>query len=392
MAKLLVERGEATPDDFITFAGYVGWAPHRLQEELERGNWFMVASDSHSISELLFNTVLRRGLGANLEDVTGMDTWKHWMERIGKDHLVKDYSKTQTFEDAMLKKWIDDKLSSSSAGRRINDSSQNGIIIHPPPEDEHALPQIVEAGTMYRSIRPIILDEQVFHRSLVIILKKDERGYIGVILNRPSSRVTMLNTEHGGEELVVRYGGRYGLGGEGTPETWLHHGNMELQNARVGSPLIESEEQSIWLCTRQDAETAVEMGLAPPSAFLVTWGLTLWETNPPPRGLRRPLTTTSLDDEFKPVFKSAIPNLWKELLKQKRMTEETFEMNLEHANAAYEMAKSRSNNEDMGMENNLDLAEDALRRNMENNLDLAEDALRRWIRMFIMSGSTAENG
>lgn len=412
MAKLLVERGEAKPNDFVIFSGYVGWAPNKLKEELERGNWFMVATDSKSISDLLF---LNHGSSAvnsssSREEVTGVHVWKHWMERIDKCHIVADFAAIQSFEDAMLNKWIEDKRSSSPfrgirppngrlGSSNMSDQSRwNGHIIQPLPDDEIDLPQIVQAGTIFRAIRPIILDEQVFHRSLVLILKIDERGRIGVILNRPSSLVTTLNSNNksgGNYEVAVRYGGRYGLGEEGPPETWLHYGNMALQDARVGSPIVipfndlaatnSKKNTTIWQCSRQDAEIAVALGLASASDFLVTWGFTLWETQGQPNELGRRLTTTSLEDDFKPVHKSVLPSLWKELLKQSRLTDETFELNLDYASAAYEIAlsDSRSRNDDQTTDED---------HKPDTNDFLADYALRRWIRMFIMGSITSSNG
>ena len=408
--RLLVERGEATPEDFIVFAGYVGWAPDQLQEELERGNWFMVATDSKSISDLLVkkkvgvsNHITTGATDASSrEDVMGVGTWNYWMERIGKGHLVNNYATTQTFEDNMLKKWIQDKHSTfvPLGQRRTSDSTKNGLIIQPLPDDEKDLPRIVQAGTMYRAIHPIVLDEQVFHRSLVLILKTDDRGSIGVILNRPSSRVTTLppmimNKKGSEQEIVVRYGGRYGLEEEGTPETWLHYGKVALQNARVGVPLggpTATEESQwpiiIWQCSRHDAETAVEMGLASPSDFLVTWGFTLWEKNRPPQGLvGRPLTATRLEEEFKPVHKSTIPQLWQQLLQQTKLSEDTLDSNLDYAHAAHEMSQSPFVRETTSPGSSKNTME------KRNKVDeaLAEDALRRWIRMFIMGESTSES-
>jgi len=416
VVKLLVEQGEATPEDFILFAGYVGWGRDRLQEELERGNWFMVATDSQSISQLLVKTkgtthlsptgrqsrnnattLTTTGTTTNTTtvnqngDLAGVETWKYWMRRIGKGDLVDQYTNTQDFEDAMLNKWIEEKHVSVPYDPRRRDPQKNGFIIQPIPEDEKELPRLIQVGTIYRAIRPIVLEEQVFHRSLVLIVNTDERGYVGVILNRPSSRVTTLNTRIKGgrpKDVTLRYGGRYGLEQEGTPETWLHYGNTILQNARVGTPLVgtgggtattstisSDHESPIWQCSRQDAEIAIEMGLASPRDFLVTWGFTLWEKNRPPRGLGRPLTSTSLDDEFKAVHKSAIPNLWKELLKQTTLTDATLEQNLEYADAAHEIAQSP--------------LQVSIQKRGGKAVDLADDALRRWIRMFIMKSNAS---
>lgn len=373
LAQMLVQQGEARPEDFWLGCGYAGWWPQQLQDELERGNWFMVATDSQSISELIVNshsstTTTNAPADDNEDeeaaaeggDATGTAMWKDFMGRISKDHLIEEYSKQQEFEDIMLNEWVKERLMPSKLEQAETERKNNGLIIQ--PHDDTPATPIVQEGTVYRTSHRILLDEQVFHQSLVLILKCDERGIIGAILNRPSSKDAVLKKK----KLPLRYGGRYGLGGEGKPETWLHCGNQALRSAKVGVPVVPEDESLVWQCTREDAETAVEIGLASPSDFMAVLGLTLWEKNPPPEGFGVPLTKTNLAKDFVPVPKSAITHLWKELLKQEVLTEDSLAKNLEHSKSAYLLA---SNGETSSG---------------KDTPGLADDALVRWIKMFLM--------
>ncbi len=303
----------------------------------------MVATDAESITSML---------NPQVDDIVGKSMWKNSMNRIGKTILVDEYSTQQTFEDTMLDEWV------QFQGKPKEKEKLNGLIIQPLNE-KPALP-VVQEGTIYRTSHPIILDEQVFHESLVLILKSDERGIIGAILNRPSAKGAILANA----KVPLRYGGRYGLEKEGKPETWLHCGNEALRNAKVGVPVVPEDELLIWQCSREDAETAVEIGLAAPSDFMAILGLTLWEKNPPPEGFGVPLTKTNLEKDFLPVPKSRITSLWKELLHQEILTELSLAKNLGHSRAAYCLASRISRD--------------------KRSLDLADDALERWIKIFLM--------
>lgn len=325
----------------------------------------MVACDSESIFELLDQQQDMEEI-----DATGMGMWLDFMWRIGKESLVAEYATKQKFEDSMLQEWIIDKLLPSKL-ERMEKERNSGMIIEPP--DRHPSPFIVQEGTIFRSSHPVLLDEQVFHESLVLVLKSDERGIIGAILNRPSSKVAVLNNTN----LPLRYGGRYGLEQEGRPETWFHCGHEALRNAKVGVPVVPEDESLIWQCSREDAETAVEIGLASPNDFMVVLGFTLWERYPPPEGIGVPLTRTNLEKEFSPVPKATIPQIWKELLTQEVLTKETLSKNIIISKTAHHLASSR---EDVS----LILGKD--------DFSLADDALERWIKRFLMKGSVGGGG
>lgn len=326
-----------------------------MQQELERNNWFMVATDAESIVELLEQS-------PQVSDETGISMWKHCMNLVYKNHIVEEYAAKQDFEDIMLEEWI--RYQTTKSQQENKQQQPNGMIIQ--PQDNPPEAPSIQVGTIYRASHPILLDEQVFHESLLLILKIDERGTIGAILNRPSAKgITLQNTT-----LPLRYGGRYGLDKGGKQlEIWLHCGNEALRNAKVGHPIVPNDTSMVWKCTREDAETAVEIGLAQPSDFVVVMGLTLWEKNPPPEGFGVPLTKTNLEKDFSQVPKSKISRLWNELLLQEVLTESTLASNMHYAKNAYNLAWSRPGDQKV------------------NDLQLADDALQRWIETFLLKRS-----
>ena len=52
-ASELVRRGEASPKDFMLLAGYSGWGPWQLQQELAAGTWLPVAASQAVIMDVL---------------------------------------------------------------------------------------------------------------------------------------------------------------------------------------------------------------------------------------------------------------------------------------------------------------------------------------------------
>lgn len=329
--------------------------------ELDRKNWFVVATDSKSILKSLGNEAA--------DDKNGTGMWQKYMQRIGKRDLLEKYSTKQSFEDLMLGKWSRQQCVSSKVeeifkmSRKGDSDKSNESVEVNSAKDNHTTG--IQAGSVFRASAPIIFDEQVFHESVVLIMQVDDRGVVGLILNRPTTEASELH----GHDFPIRFGGHYGLQGEGQPETWLHCEHDTLQEAKVGEPVSPKGDSLFWRCTREDAEIAIRMGMAVPSDFLVFRGLTLWE-NVPPEGLGTPLTKTRLDKSFKLVEHGAIPALWKELVQQEPLTESNFADNIKRSRQAFQIGCG----------------------NIESpSCKLADEALERWIKLFTMNKMNLED-
>ena len=371
IAQVLVDAGEATKDDFWLCCGYSGWAPGQLQDELERGNWFMVATDVESVWKMI---------GQDLTNPQGTDLWVQVMKRIGKEYMTSCMP-DQKFKDDMLKEYVAQKFLTSKSSELSSSSSSSKTS----RLQEQARKQIflnLSPGTLVRASSPILLDEQVFHQSLVLIVQNDENLTVGCVLNRPSFK----SIEVDGTKLPVRFGGRFGYEGQGKPELWFHCNHQGLQDAKVGEPLDDKGEKSMfWKCTQEDAESAVTVGLAEAEDFLVVEGVSVWNKNPLVIG-SQPQSPIDINAYFSEVDAGAIGTVWKLLLAQEPLNKKNAVENLEAANAAWMLSGNAAwlLSGSGGFENH---SSDMQTREQQKVQSLAYSALDRWIRLFLMQPS-----
>ncbi|KAG7363251.1 ACR COG1678 domain containing protein [Nitzschia inconspicua] len=359
IAKLLVEAGEASKDDFWLCAGYAGWAPGQLQNELERGNWFMVATDIDSIWRMI---------GQDLTNPAGTDMWVQVMKRIGKESMTTCMP-DQKFKDDMLKQWVLERLLQTTTTKKSTPNRSN---------DHHDAVHNLSPGTLVRASSPILLDEQVFHQSLVLILNNKEDMTTGVVLNRPSSK----SVEIAGSRLPLRFGGRFGVEGKGKTQTWLHCNHKQMQKAQVGKPISQDgkETSTFWRCSREDAESALAVGLAKPEDFVVVEGISVWNKNPLEN--RRNPSPVEIDTCFTKVDEGGISIVWKLLLVQEPLSNKNAAENLEAANAAWMISGDASwmfsGRSKFGYSSDMQTME------QQHVQSLASSALDKWIRLFLM--------
>jgi len=364
-AQILVDGKEAIKEDFRLYRGYTKWEPGQLEKELKRGDWFTVATDLES----LWNIIAQ---DSNFS--TGTDKWVQLMNRIGKDSLISS-TPNQKFQDDMLKQYMRLRLKSNRGLRRSTFHPQQA-------QNANTCVCNLVAGTLLRSSTPILLDEQVFHQSLVLILKNNEEMTVGVVLNRPYS--TSVNIA--GTNLPVRYGGRLGLNDKGIPELWLHCNHQTLQEARIGEPISEYGQAGsiFWKCTRKDAETAVEGGLANAEDFLVISGLSVWNKEQVSKDQGGP-SSMELNDYFSKVDESSIRTIWKLLKVQEPLNKNNAAENLEAGNTAWMLSgdagcilSGGSKQFDYQSGSDMDTKEQQVVQS------LAHSALDRWIRMYLL--------
>jgi putative AlgH/UPF0301 family transcriptional regulator len=354
IAQLLVVAGAAKKEDFWLCAGYAGWAPGQLQNELERGNWFMVATDIDSIWRMI---------GQELTNPAGTDMWVQVMKRIGKESMTTCMP-DQKFKDDMLKQWVSQKL-----------LLYRNVML--PPGITNPIISGVAPGTLVRASSPILLDEQVFHQSLVLILSNNDEVTTGVVLNRPSSK----SIEIGGIRLPVRFGGRFGLEGKGKPKIWFHCHHKELQDANVGEPITQdkSGKSAFWKCTKEDTESAITVGLAKAKDFVVE-GISVWSKKPLRKGGNR--SPVEIDAFFTKVDDGGIGIVWKLLVAQEPLNKMNAVENLEAANAAWMISGDASwmftGSSMLHHHSGMPVME------QQHVQSLACSALDKWIRLFLM--------
>ena len=277
-ARKLVREGSAEPEDFYVVCGYAGWSTGQLLNELERGCWYMAATDSQT----LLMELRKQDRGTDPRDA-GLETWKLLMERIGKEEEANGYE--GGFDDLMLREWAKEKLIFTT--KPVEDPEQNlkEMVLLAASLMEH---KDVSAGRMLRSSSsqrpPFLLDNQEFHHSLVLIIQDNPIVSIGIILNLPSNRTVEVDVV--GEDgikrkaiLPVRFGGRYGVKEEKKKPIFWYHCNEILRDAKVGTP-VGDDHDGLWSCTQEDAEVALELGMATPSDFIVVGGFSIWPKGP----------------------------------------------------------------------------------------------------------------
>lgn len=371
IAQVLVEAGEATREDFWLCCGYAGWAPGQLQNELHRGNWFMAAFDVESIWSMI---------GQELTNPQGTDMWVQVMKWIRKEYVITSSNPEQKFQDDMLKQWVRQKILKNPPQSRLRSTQIKTTSRKEHPSGPNSAKKQpfcnLSPGSLVRASSPILLDEQVFHQSLVLILQNNDDMTVGVVLNRPSSTSVSL----GGSRLPVRYGGRFGLEPQVKPELWLHCNNPKLQQAKVGEPLSENKAGSIfWKCSRTDAETAVEVGLASAHDFVVVMGLSVWKKHCPLTGYKQ--SPVELDAFFTNVDDCAINTVWKLMNAQEPLNTKNAVENLEAANAAWML----SGNASRMLSGSKNFSSSGWESQEQQKVQrLALSALDKWIRTFLL--------
>lgn len=386
-AKRLVKRGLAKPTDFWVFCGYAGWSPGQLMGELDRKSWYMVATDSQT----LLKELARLGAGADPRDA-GLDTWVLLMNMIGRVETAEEYS--GTFADLMLKEWALKNLLSTEAGGGVKDKlrSPRGVADQKlssafrkiGKEPSNSTSAKVVPGTLLRASEaersPFLLENQEYHKAVILIIASDERSSVGVILNRPSTKGVDINMKQKEiskiATLPIRFGGQFAVKGNEVL-LWLHY-NPVLRVAKIGSP-VGSDTDGIWKCTSTDVTTAVRRGLAAPEDFLVISGVSAW-------------ITSSLAENWEKVPLSQTQKVWDELARQERLSKVNLRQAVDVANAAWRagsdplkptkpsrmlsLPELRGNDENAG---------DSLVHKSDTKVSkLSDDALVSWLATFLL--------
>lgn len=404
-AKKLVKAGVASVSDFWCFVGYAGWGPGQLKGELDRSSWLMVATDSGT----LLKELARQSEGADPRDA-GLDTWTLLMQMIGRSETAKQYS--GDFDDMMLKEWARKNLLSEAAGggagRQLRD-----------PEEFNDNPELVEEllsriesrsdppleGALVRASgadrSPFLLENQEFHKSVVLILKDEEAATVGVVLNRPSGQGVGIKVESVGSSgstktvnIPMRFGGPYNVQGE-EPLLWLHC-NAALREAKIGNPVGAHRSNGIYKCTANDVMKAVASGLADPYEFVCVSGVSVWPKVK--EGTAQGMEGALELGDFELVPTASVDNVWTMLKKEHNiLTRSTLRVNLALSEETWTVAKGAGDQETMnrrkitplepikGLGENFDEEDDSMVFKSGYEVRrLSDDALRGWCATFLL--------
>lgn len=401
-AKRLVRAGVAKPSDFWVFIGYAGWGAGQLMGELDRKSWYMVATDSQT----LLKELARLSTGADPRDA-GLDTWNLLMNMIGRGDTAEEYS--GDFDDLMLKEWALRHLLSTEAGggagkKQIslgtpstgNDSGKNWFSRFTLPRvEEVGEGSLVRASSADRS--PFLLEDQEFHKSVILIISEQDSFSVGVMLNRPASKgldIKIENKATGGSKSVtlpLRFGGKYAAQGS-EPLMWLHC-HPVLRAAEIGSP-IGARKDGIWKCTAEDVIKAVGRDIATPEDFIVVTGICAWsKTGEGAEGIQGEVKA----GRFEVIPASRTEDVWNNLLKLEVLTTINLVKNLAMAGDAWSTGANGSpkpikNNAPppiSGIGEGYDEEDDTLVFKSDVKVSkLSDDALRSWVATFLLGAPT----
>jgi len=403
-ARELVAKGLARPSDFWTFAGYAGWGPNQLAEELERKSWYMVATDSQTLLQQMAN----QAQGQDPRNA-GLDTWTLLMGMIGKSDIAK--KKSDEFDDLMLKEWAREHLlvdvEKSSYDAKLRSAPSTNDISNIDPIDRviqqaaaNAKGEYVGPGMLVRGSSadrsPYLLSKQELHKSIVLIVTDDEKLTTGAILNRPSSRgvqLQIISKITGSKKEVViplRYGGEYSIrGGDQSTLFWFHCSKM-LQEKNVGSPLGINNPKGVWRCSAEEASSAIAEGSAEPTDFIVVSGLSIWTKGD--KGISRGIEGEVKTGNFEIIPKKKVKEVYEVLLHQQVLNTGNIQSNLDISNEAWNLGEpvlkrnERDNDEPLdGIGDEYDEENDTLVFKSNTKLTtLSDKALRYWVATFLL--------
>ena len=379
--------------------------------ELDRKSWYMCATDSQT----LLKELAKQSAYTDPRDA-GLDTWELLMNMIGRGETADDCS--GDFEDLMLKEWAREKVLSveagGNAGLRTQPSkvaSTQGIMRADSIDDMMKRAQsemrggTVTAGSMVRASSvdrsPFLLQNQEFHKSVVLVLIDDVNLSVGAILNLPATNgveLELVDKNSGVKRMLqipIRFGGQYAIQGQ-SPTMWLHYSEA-LREAEVGSPVGESREarNGIWKCTQEEASSAIGQGLSRPSDFLIVSGLCVWTKGE--QSDTRGIQGEVMEDRFEVISQSQFSEIWKGLKKQQVLTKVNLLKNLSSGSTAWEAAStstggSESKEDDVisdGIGEGFDEENDAYVFKSDKTVaQLSDDALRSWVATFLLGAPT----
>ena len=415
-AEAIVNKGDAKQSDFWLFCGICGWQTSSFYREMhQEGLWTIVSSDGGTILQELNIQRCEEGLLAadELCDVdsdsrnAGIHTWELLMNMIGRKTEIES---VDSFGDLMLKEWATGALSfardegqivkstmisdlpaySSRSSDLTRDSDDFDIAQYDPTSSmttsgSKTLRQQMNSkksatGTVLRASSatqsPFLFSDQIYHKSLVLILFDDDECSGGVILNHVTD-CSYTTTLADGEivDFIVRYGGPVQCFGDDDnmmfPLIFLHR-NKKIINAGIGN----SVGNGIFQCTEEEAVSAMSMNVAKSDEFMVIQGLSIWKKQRQHSKLMGGILGDIEEGFFESVQQIHVKRIWGTLMQQNKLSHETLDENLSLLQNAWlqsdDFADGRGNDKVCVFGSDHEVT------------TLADEALKRWMKAYFL--------
>mmetsp|Transcript_56291 Transcript_56291/g.119685 ORF Transcript_56291/g.119685 Transcript_56291/m.119685 type:complete len:504 (+) Transcript_56291:130-1641(+) len=396
----IINAGQAEARDFWMFAGYAGWTGGQLLDELNRESWYMVSADSETVWKELVSQ--RDEVNSDPRDA-GLKTWSSLMGIIGKENEAKVLS--ESFADLTLKEWAANSILFNSTAGSVeaqgdisslgDGSAELSDIINSFSSAPDTLDKIVKlavnannglAGSLLRGSAdhrsPFLLSDQKFHKSVLLILQDDDQLTIGVMLNHPRTKTRPITLPTGRTvQIPIRYGGSFGIPGVTDQPTIFLHAKSKLKERSVGEPVGRSDDDSskIWICTEEQAITAIAEGHASHRDFMCIEGLSIW--NKDAGMIEGGILGEMVEGKFELVNPSFTEEIWVTLLAQASLSIDTIDRNCRLAVDAWGVAgKEEDSFPPYVYDSSITVSE------------LSDDASRYWIEAFLLGGVISAAG
>jgi putative AlgH/UPF0301 family transcriptional regulator len=330
---------------------------------VKRGSWYMVSADPGTLwCEL---EALREP--TNDPRSAGLNMWRGILEKLERGD---EAGEPDAFSDLMLKEWATQMLIVSK-GDDSSDLEDSDIYRALNAADQPP----VGAGTLLRGsslqVSPFLLQDQFFHKSLILILQETDSFSIGIVLNLPTPDSYIVELSDGSTvDFAIRYGGPSGDDGA-EPLLWLHCSEA-LKKMGVGQPLPNGDVTGVWTCSLDQVIHAIETELITPGDFMLVQGFCVWEKEAGSGGILGQV----MSGNFEAITTNNLNNIWALLRQQKQLSDDSITANFQIAlntwNLGGEKEKDGLKQPRFVFDSNVKIS------------TLADDALLAWIKIFLL--------
>lgn len=254
------------PHDFLTFGGFCSWRPQQLEREMgdDRGEWLALSVDSESIlnqMKMQHDACFTEKISAHGRLEAGTTMWRNFLNLVhrSESQATERLPAGQLqFYDAMLRIWAEENLSVDGSNDGDDGTNQGSSITSDIKQNDSS--DLIGPGTLVRATTRVpnlvLLYDQEFIRSLILVLEETEDATIGVALGLPLSAA--VECVEDAPPMLLRYGGpidasmwrdgTYLENGEvdfesgSTEDDEMYEGFLDFQSAEVSVEYIEGED------------------------------------------------------------------------------------------------------------------------------------------------------